>query len=102
MSLPVNLATNLDATLKRLAAALDHLDASAERRALGDSLRGDREEELAIMQKDRSRLAVELEGALAHAQGLDQATQEATRRLARAEENIRAALGEDDDDGEGS
>jgi Domain of unknown function (DUF4164) len=83
-----------DATLKRLSAALDHLDAAAERRAMADSLRADREEELAIMQKDRSRLAVELDGALARLQTLEQANGEAARRLARAEASIRAALGE--------
>ncbi len=90
MSLPPALA----ATLKRLAAALDHLDAAAERRAQADALRADREEELAIMQKDRSRLALELDGALSRMQALDRAAEEAGRRMARAEEAIRAALGE--------
>lgn len=79
--------------MKRLAAALDQLEAASERRAQGDALRADREEELAIMQKDRSRLAVELDGALARGQGLDLANQEAGRRLARAEAAIRSALG---------
>lgn len=84
----------LEVTLKRLATALDHLEASSERRALADAMRADREEELAIMQNDRSRLAVELEGALARLQGLDLASAEAARRLARAEARVRAALGE--------
>ena len=86
----------LEVTLKRLAAALDYLEASSERRALADNLRVDREEELAIMQKDRSRLAIELEGALARLQRLDLASAEAARRLARAQERVRAALGEAD------
>ena len=91
MSMPASLVE----TLKRLASALDHLEAATERRAAADALRADREEELAIMQKDRSRLAVELEGAQSHARGLDQAVQEANRRLSRAEMSIRAVLGED-------
>lgn len=85
---------SLDTTLKRLAVALDQIEASAERRMLADNLRADREEELNIMQKDRSRLAVELDSAMARAHGLDRAAQEAARRLARAEDAIRAALGE--------
>jgi hypothetical protein len=94
----MSISTALQVSLKQLAAALDHLEAAAERRAAGDATRADREEELAIIQKDRSRLAVELDGALARGSSLDRANQEAGRRLARAEASIRAVLGEDADE----
>ena len=90
MSIP----TALEAALKRLSAALDHLDAAADRRARADSARGDLEDELTIMQDDRSRLAMELGGALARSESLDLAHREAERRLERAGATIRAALGE--------
>ena len=90
MSIP----TALEAALKRLSTALDHLDAAADRRARADAARGDLEEELTIMQDDRSRLAIELNSALARVGSLDLAQREAERRLERASATIRAALGE--------
>jgi chromosome segregation ATPase len=82
----------LDIVLKRLAAALDHLEAAAERRAKVDAERNDFEEELAVMQDDRSRLAVELDGALAKAKVLSAANAEVSRRLERASDAIRSVL----------
>ena len=90
MSIP----TALEAALKRLSAALDHLDAASDRRARADAARGDLEDELTIMQDDRSRLAMELNTALARIESLDLAHREAERRLERAGATIRAALGE--------
>jgi len=95
MSIP----TALEAALKRLSAALDHLDAAADRRARADAARGDLEDELSIMQDDRSRLAIELNSALARVSSLDLAYREAERRLERAGTTIRAALGESAADG---
>ncbi len=90
MSIP----TALEAALKRLSAALDHLDAASDRRARADAARGDLEDELTVMQDDRSRLAMELNSALARIESLDLAHREAERRLERAGATIRAALGE--------
>ena len=95
MSIP----TALEAALKRLSAALDHLDAAADRRARADAARGDLEDELSIMQDDRSRLAIELNSALSRVSSLDLAYREAERRLERAGATIRAALGESAADG---
>ncbi len=86
----------LDAALKRLSAALDQLEVAAERRARDDANRGDLTEELAIMQDDRSRLAVELDAALARAKGLESANQGVSDRLEKAAATIRAVLGEAD------
>jgi uncharacterized protein YlxW (UPF0749 family) len=85
-------ATRLDAALKRLAAALDQLEAAAARRAEADAVRADLEEELAIMQDDRSRLAVELDGAVARAKSLQTANAEVSRRLERASATLQSLL----------
>jgi small-conductance mechanosensitive channel len=84
--------TRLDAALKRLAAALDQLEAAAARRADADAIGADFEEELAIMQDDRSRLAVELDGAIARANSLQIANAEVARRLEQASATLRAIL----------
>src|SRR5271157_1061893 len=55
----------LESSLKRLAAAVDSLERAAERRMRHDEARANVEEEYALMQDDRSRLAVELDAALA-------------------------------------
>jgi hypothetical protein len=85
-------ATRLDAALKRLAAALDQLEAASARRAQAAATRADLEEELAIMQDDRSRLAAELDGALARAKSLQVANNEVSRRLERASATIQSVL----------
>jgi chromosome segregation ATPase len=91
---PTKLPERLDAALKRLAAALDRLDAASDRRAKADALRANLEDELAVMQDDRSRLAVELDGAIARAKSLELANDEVTRRLNGASAEIRGILAE--------
>lgn len=92
---PTNkLPERLDAALKRLAAALDLLDAAGERRAKADALRANLEDELAVMQDDRARLAVELDGAIARAKSLELANDEVARRLNGACAEIREVLAE--------
>jgi hypothetical protein len=89
-----NLPERLDAALKRLAAALDRLAAASERRARAHSLRTNLEDELAVMQDDRSRLAVELDGAIARLKSLELANDEIARRLNGASAEIREVLAE--------
>jgi 2-methylisocitrate lyase-like PEP mutase family enzyme len=91
---PTKLPERLDAALKRLAAALDRLDAASDRRAKADALRANLEDELAVMQDDRSRLAVELDGAIARAKSLELANNEVARRLNGASAEIRGILAE--------
>ncbi len=74
----------LKAALKGLVAALDQLEAACERRLQADAERSDIEEEFAVLQDDRARLAVELDGAVARSQSLELANNEVARRLARA------------------
>ncbi|HWG03377.1 MAG TPA: DUF4164 family protein [Beijerinckiaceae bacterium] len=85
-------ATRLDAALRRLAAALDQLEAAAARRAQADAVRSDVEEELAIMRDDRARLAVELDGTVARTQSLQTANAEVSRRLDRVSTVLRSVL----------
>ncbi|HUI22583.1 MAG TPA: DUF4164 family protein [Methylocella sp.] len=88
----VKLPERLAGALRRLAAALDRLDAASERRAKADAARANLEEELAVLQDDRSRLAVELDGAIARAKSLELANEEVSRRLNQASAEINAVL----------
>jgi hypothetical protein len=78
--------------VRRLFAALDRLDAARERCAAADGRRANLQEELAIMQDDRAKLAVELDGAAARVKTLELANDEVTRKLAHAITEIRAVL----------
>lgn len=82
----------LKAALKSLAAALDQLEAACERRQQAESERNDIEEEFAVLQDDRTRLAVELDGAVARSQSLELANNEVARRLARARVAIKEMM----------
>jgi hypothetical protein len=82
----------VDAALKRLSAALDQLEAAQSRRQKADLMRNDLGEELAIMQDDRARLAVELDSALAHAKALEIANREVAQKLGSASAVIRSVL----------
>lgn len=71
-------------SLRRMRAAIDLLEAAVERRARRYASRGDADDELALMQDDRARLAVELDGALDRNRALEAANAEAGKRLAQA------------------
>jgi predicted deacylase len=73
-----------DPLLARLRAALDNLEAAAERRARQDAARADAEAEFALMQDDRARLAVELDAALDAQRALAEANAAAMERVTRA------------------
>jgi hypothetical protein len=82
----------LEIALKRLAVALDQIEAAAMRRAQADLERGNIEEEFAVMQDDRTRLAVELDGALARSASLELATDEVAKRLRNVGVSIQLIL----------
>jgi hypothetical protein len=86
----------IDAATKRLALALDALEAAVERRADADRA-GDRlGEQLQALSTDRSRLAAELDGAAARARKLESANREIARRLDVAMDTIRTVIDAND------
>jgi len=88
--------TSLEAvelSLKRVAAAIDALELAADRRMRHDDARATEQEEYALMQDDRSRLAVELDAAVDRSRRLETANSEAGKRLAQAASAIERILG---------
>jgi hypothetical protein len=83
---------NIDTALKRLATALEGLEAAAERRARSDASRSNIDEEFAVMQDDRTRLALELDAAMARNKALAAANSDVAIRLERASATIRAVI----------
>lgn len=82
----------IDAALERLWRALDLLEAAAEARSEGDSRRAERDEAISVLEDDRSRLAVELDGALARNRSLEHAADEVSRRLEAARTTVQSLL----------
>ena len=83
----------VDKSLKRLASAVDALELAAGRRMRHDEARVTEQEEFALMQDDRSRLAVELDAAVDRSRALESANGEAAKRLAQAAQAIERFLG---------
>ncbi|MGL4727783.1 MAG: DUF4164 family protein [Bosea sp. (in: a-proteobacteria)] len=86
----------LDQALLRLDAALGQMEAAAQRRLNLDRRRGEIESELALMQDDRARLAIDLDGALARANAAESAATDAIRRIDSAMHVIRDIVVADD------
>jgi len=82
-----------DEALQSLNAALEHLDSVVAERLERSSSLADLEEELDIMQDDRSRLAMELDAAQARAAAIEKTRDETLRRIDRASDEISAVLG---------
>ncbi len=86
------MAASLDDAVRRLEAALGLLEAAVTRRLEAERRRGDLETELQIMQDDRARLAVELDGTVARLHRVEAAASDIGRRVERAADAIRAVL----------
>jgi len=78
--------------LGRMRAALDRLEAAVEKKLRVAAKRADVDEELNLMQDDRARLAVDLDGALADARASGAANAAAAKSLARAAVAIESVL----------
>ncbi len=83
---------SLDDAISGLNAALRQLETAAQRRLELERRRGDLETELSVMQDDRARLAVDLDGALTRLKGVEGAAGDALARLDRAMLAIQAAM----------
>lgn len=84
----------LAAALQRLGAAIDLVDAAASRRLTADRNDAARAVELELMRGDRSRLAEELDQALARANALEGAQRDIAARVDRAIALVASALSE--------
>ena len=84
---------SLETSLKRLASAVEALEWATDLRMRHDEARATTQEEFALMQDDRSRLAVELDAAVDRSRALESANSEAAKRLAQAAQAIERVLG---------
>ena len=84
---------SLEISLKRVASAVEALEWATDLRMRHDEARATTQEEFALMQDDRSRLAVELDAAVDRSRALETANSEAAKRLARAADAIGRVLG---------
>ena len=81
---------------RRLALALDALEAAAERRREADRSEEALAAQIQALGGDRARLASELDQAAARSRGLEAASREAAQKLDAAIETIRTILATDD------
>jgi len=84
---------SLEISLKRVASAVEALEWATDLRMRHDEARATTQEEFALMQDDRSRLAVELDAAVDRSRALESANAEAAKRLARAAQTVERVLG---------
>jgi uncharacterized protein YicC (UPF0701 family) len=82
----------LDDAMKRLDEALRLLEASVSRRVEAERRRGSLETELQLMQDDRARLAVELDGALTRLHRFEAATDDVSKRVRQAIGAVQTVL----------
>ena len=87
---------SIEAASRRLAVALDALDAAAERRRDSDESVAALGEQLHVLDADRARLAGDLDQASARTRILETANREVAARIDRAIATVRGALGADD------
>jgi hypothetical protein len=87
----------IEGATRRLALALDALEAAVDRRCETDRGAEGLAAQLHAMVSDRSQLAADLDAAAARARGLESANREVARRLGEAIDTIRSVLGGNED-----
>lgn len=85
----------LDTAVKRLARALDALDAAVERRREADRNEGTLAAQVQMLGADRARLADRLDGEAALARQLRDANRDIAERLDKAIGEIQSLLGDE-------
>ncbi|MFZ0422956.1 MAG: DUF4164 family protein [Xanthobacteraceae bacterium] len=83
---------SIDLAQRRLALALDALDAAADRRREADRAGAALATQVNALDSDRARLASELDETTARARVLETASREVKRRIDHAIETIRGVL----------
>ncbi|MFO1103504.1 MAG: DUF4164 family protein [Methylocystis sp.] len=86
-------AKRLAADIAELQTAIAQLERTVAARLEDELSNAELQEELAIMQDDRSRLALDLDAALARQNALEMSRDEVLRRLEAASQGVAAALG---------
>ena len=84
--------STIEAATRRLALALDALEAAAEERREVDLGEDNLMAQVHALDDDRSRLASDLDAAMARARALERTNREIARRLAAAIGTIRSVL----------
>jgi hypothetical protein len=82
----------IEGATRRLAAALDGLEAALERRREVDQREAALSTQVAALGADRSRLAAELDQQTARARRLDEASRDVSRRLDLAIDAVRSVV----------
>jgi septal ring factor EnvC (AmiA/AmiB activator) len=82
----------LDAASKRLASALDALEAAVERRREADRGEQSLQAQLHALGSDRAQLAADLDGAVARSREIEATNREIARRIDVAIDGIRSVL----------
>ena len=83
---------SIELATRRLALALDALEAAAERRSEADRGEASLANQVHALGSDRARLASELDDATARARSLETANREVAQRIDQAIETIRGVL----------
>lgn len=87
----------VDTAVKRLALALDALDAAVERRSQADQSEEALANQVQALGADRSRLAAALDGETARSRKLEATNREVAQRLDTAMATIQSVLGAHED-----
>jgi hypothetical protein len=87
---------SVDTASRRLALALDALDAAVERRRAADRDDATLASQVEVLGADRARLAADLDQTAARSRTLESANREVARRLDAAIDTIRAVLSAND------
>jgi chromosome segregation ATPase len=86
---------SIETVSRRLALALEALEAAAERRQETDRREDTLAAQIQALGADRARLASELDQASARSRGLETANREVAQRIAQAIETIRGVLAQE-------
>jgi hypothetical protein len=84
--------SSIDAAVKRLALALDGLDAAVERRRGADRVEQALADQVQALGLDRSKLAAALDGETARSRKLEATNREVAERLDTAMSSIQSVL----------
>jgi len=89
--------TAIEAATRRLQAALDALEAAAERRMEAGARTAALAEQVHALENDRARLAADLDNSAAHSKQLERVNREVAERIDGAMNAIRAVLAAQED-----